>query len=58
MAYLCTRKLVDNLKQNTIMKKKIAALFLLAMMLLATACESMHHTCPAYRGSVVENVQQ
>lgn len=51
-------KISNHPNQNTVMKKKIAILSLLALMFLATACESMHHTCPAYRGSVAENVQR
>lgn len=40
------------------MKKKIAAIALLAILFIVSACESTRHTCPAYRGSVAENVQQ
>ena len=40
------------------MKKVIAILSVAAAVLVLASCESMHHTCPAYRGSVVENVQQ
>ena len=39
------------------MKKTIAILSLaLILLTLAASCYSTHHTCPAYRGSVVENV--
>ena len=41
------------------MKKKAIAILTLATFILAiaTSCESTRHTCPAYRGSVVENNQ-
>ena len=39
------------------MKKNATILFAIAVLaVLAASCT--HHTCPAYRGSVVENVEQ
>lgn len=35
------------------MKKKTFALVALGLMLAAFAASCTHHTCPAYRGSVV-----
>ncbi len=36
------------------MKKKIAIICLVLLVAVASACS--HKTCPAYRGSVAENV--
>lgn len=35
------------------MKKKTLALMALVLMLAGVAASCTHHTCPAYRGSVV-----
>ena len=40
------------------MKKKVLAIAALVLFIASVAVSCTHHTCPAYRGSVVENVEQ
>ena len=40
------------------MKKKLLALAAIVLFFAGVAASCTHHTCPAYRGSVVENVEQ
>ncbi len=45
-------------KNNKTMKKRLLAIAALVLFIASVAVSCTHHTCPAYRGSVVENVEQ